>query len=165
MDNEKLNLGYKKRGETHELWKWKAEDLAKAAVALWNSELHHEMPTHGRSSMVLMGLSLENLLKGILFKSGKCSIEEGKLPRSVKTHNLNELCREAGVKIEDTYEEKTFLQRLSEQVDWAGKYPIPTQATILRNSKYGSRKAFVGNLNDMKFFEDIYNKIVFEFDK
>lgn len=159
MENKKLNEGYKRRGENSFLWKSKAESLAKAAIALWNCEIFYEIPTYGRSSMILMGLSLENLLKGILLNSGKYPISQGIFPREIKSHNLYELCEKAGITIKSSYEEKIFLQRLSEQVDWAGKYPIPNKATILQNSKYGSKKAFISNTNDLVFYKEIYVKI------
>jgi len=147
------------------LWEQKAKQLRNSAIILLKSEKIDETLNLGRTPLLLMGLSLENLLKGIIIKSGKYPIENGELPSIIGKHNLIELCRDAEIIFKDNYFEKTFLQRLSEQVDWAGKYPTPKKATNLINSKYGSKKAFVGNEDDLKFFLEFYEKIYAVFKK
>lgn len=75
---------------------------------------------------LLMGLSFENLLKGIIIAHGKATEYEGKLDRSLKTHNINKLLDKLGAnKCPLSEEEKNILKEFTEDIVWTGRYPIP----------------------------------------
>ena len=76
---------------------------------------------------LLYGLSLENLLKGVLIKIGGSRISNWKLSRwSGSGHDLVALARDAGISLDEV--ECDLLARLSAYVEWAGRYPIPLSA-------------------------------------
>ena len=77
------------------------------------------------SFMLLFGLALENLLKGIIVTKNPASFSQkirwsGKLKGG---HNIVGLCEEAGISISD--EEKRLLEELTESIIWRGRYPVP----------------------------------------
>lgn len=59
-------------------------------------------------------LSIELILKSIIIAKGK---------NFNKDHKLNELCKNAEVKI--TRHQECILELLSEIITWAGRYPVP----------------------------------------
>lgn len=151
--------GYNNRANLIMLWKSKAEDLAKSAIALAEINEQKGYPVHHRTPLLLMGMSLEVLIKGYLISKEENLITNGQLPNDMKTHSLLELFNKAEVSVNREYEEKIFLQRLSEQVEWMGRYPVPTIGNILRNTRHGSKKSWIQNVNDKAFFIDLYNRV------
>ena len=79
---------------------------------------------------MLVGLALENYYKGTIVALRPRSevIENDKLTALIKTHNLENLAREAGVNTSDI---KSFLDVLSDYVEWKGRYPLPTKGRDL----------------------------------
>src|SRR5438105_4226150 len=71
--------------------------------------------------MMLYGLALENLLKGLLVSKGVNATVTGRLDRALKTHNLRELCSSGGVYLNE--EESQFLDSLQTIVE-SSKYPF-----------------------------------------
>lgn len=151
--------GYNNRANLILLWKSKAEDLAKSALALAEINEQKGYPVHHRTPLLLMGMSLEALIKGYLICKEEIQITNGQLPKELKTHSLLDLFKKAKVSVNKEYEEKIFLQRLSEQVEWMGRYPVPTNGNILKNTRHGSQKSWIQNVNDKTFFIDLYNKV------
>ena len=113
--------------------------LGEAAAAVWlphaNSEVNRtasgHIPELYRPAMLLMGLALETALKGVLV-SQNVTLKQ--------THNLHELCDQAGLAL--TTEDKDFLDRARENVEWVSKYPAPSHGQASRvNSRWGVRRS------------------------
>lgn len=76
------------------------------------------------SFLLLSGLSLENLLKGVLIAI-EPPRQEGRLDWEIPRggHDLPTLCERAGIAI--STDELRMLNALTEAVLWAGRYPVP----------------------------------------
>ena len=78
--------------------------------------------------MMLAGFAIENLCKGYLAgrlsSKERAAAEAGRLPSSLKTHDLLKLVEKTGMTISET--DKYLIMRLSETVVWRGRYPIAT---------------------------------------
>ncbi len=112
---------------TRDLKKMSEEDY-------WSPELRH---LHISScAMLLYGLSIENLAKGLIIKRIKAetgdpfpALEkdkktgEDRLKKDIEGHDAIRLLGVAGVAL--TPEEESLLKDLSAYVNWAGRYPIP----------------------------------------
>jgi hypothetical protein len=80
---------------------------------------------------MLMGFAIENLIKGILIAEGNVQVfQNGRLAKGFATHRLK---KNAALitGIEFTEIEKRLLDDLEPYVRWAGRYPIPQQASDL----------------------------------
>jgi hypothetical protein len=78
---------------------------------------------------LLMGLSFENLLKGIIVAHGKPAGSKGKLDKSFKEHEISKLLEQLDTnKCALISEEREILKELQQYVIWAGRYPIPLTA-------------------------------------
>jgi len=74
----------------------------------------------------LIGLSFENLIKGILHTQGNKVTENGKFTKLFSKHDLVYLVKKLDPsKINITKEEKNILNELTPYVIWAGRYPFP----------------------------------------
>jgi hypothetical protein len=73
--------------------------------------------------LFLIGLALENLLKGLLVARDGSLVSEGRLSSEVANHKLSSLFQRAGITLSP--EQRAFVERLSESVTWAGRYPVP----------------------------------------
>jgi hypothetical protein len=93
------------------------------------------------SIMLLLGLSFENLIKGVFVASHPTLVTKDKLDRSLWKsdggHGLRDLATSVATL---TADELSLLDRLQEHVVWAGRYPIPTSATRYHNSLYPVHK-------------------------
>ncbi len=109
-----------------------------------------------RISYMLAAYSIENLLKCIYCKEneGKNSKE---LIKDVKQHNLNSLVNIVKEKIEMNNERQEFLNRLTENATWLGRYPCPIKKESLDRNHNGQRLSF----SDKTFnqFEEFYNEL------
>jgi hypothetical protein len=75
-------------------------------------------------AMLLYGLSIENVAKGLIVKANPPTVVNGKLREwSGSGHNQMELLKEAGVNLSP--QEQDLAIRLTAFVEWAGRYPIP----------------------------------------
>lgn len=173
----------------HEPWSWrlKAETLKESATIIrseWVKVM--EKPTQGPSCkapdfrlvdlgsvwMMLAGLSLENLLKGLYISKKQTIAKNGRLigPKKWKRHELLDLIdlvnskRMPTEKIEITKEESNLLERATLFVQHFGKYPIATNydATLPRPI-YGQKDGFAPMshvfLSDLNLMDRIYKKI------
>lgn len=76
------------------------------------------------SFLLLSGLALENLLKGILIARNKAKFKEVIRWNIHKGgHDLMDLCGMADIELTDR--EKKIIDALTEAVLWAGRYPVP----------------------------------------
>jgi hypothetical protein len=71
----------------------------------------------------LIGLALENLIKGILLTLNPTYLSDTKLSNEIKTHNLLYLYNKCGLSLRNN--DKTILIKLSRYILWLGRYPIP----------------------------------------
>jgi hypothetical protein len=69
----------------------------------------------------LAGLALENLIKAEYFRMHPDAIEDGKLPKPIGNHNLNELAKVA--QLEVTSEDSWLLTVTTEAITSWGRYP------------------------------------------
>jgi hypothetical protein len=75
--------------------------------------------------MLLVGLAVENLAKGICVASNPNIIKNDQFSGGLKTHKLLDLLERGGVKL--SQEESYLLERLETFINWAGRYPIPAK--------------------------------------
>lgn len=74
---------------------------------------------------LLMGYSIENLLKGILLSQKPELFHPSERMKRFGHHKLIRLCNEVGVELQS--DEKKWLMKLTEYIEWQGKYPIPLE--------------------------------------
>jgi hypothetical protein len=111
-------------------WELKAAELEYAAEVLWNrqvSDFSLQLSTKSAPPAVigvvlmLYGLAIETLAKAIIVATDSPLDRNGRI--SFNTHKLTELVRDT--KIRMTPKDELFLNRLTEFVEWAGRYPVP----------------------------------------
>ena len=82
---------------------------------------------------MLAGFAIENLCKGYL--AGRLSLKAqkdvkgGKLPKSLRTHNIPKLVEQTGMKLSET---DRFLVEQIDQAIWRGRYPSPVSHRDIR---------------------------------
>jgi hypothetical protein len=131
---------YDKTGQLPITWLINSLSLKRAANIIFNQCLEDfeakisSDPTDSKNEwpltsiyMLLSGFALENLLKGIYIGRNPTFVMEGKLKKwsSKSGHELLDLAEKT--KFELSEDETNLLERLTEFVVWAGKYPIPKQ--------------------------------------
>lgn len=93
------------------------------------------MPTY----RFLIGLSFENLIKGILHAQGHKVTENGKFAKLFSKHDLVYLVKKLDPsKIYITNEENNILNELTPYVIWAGRYPLPKYQNDIIAKCHGS---------------------------
>jgi len=113
---------------------WSLKLCADAIADLWMKDLlrirqartSRDVP-HLRSGpifLMLAGLAIENLLKAILIRRA------GRFRPEWISHELARLCRDAGVRLNSV--ERQFVRRLTDYVEWAGKYAAPTKPSKMQ---------------------------------
>lgn len=70
---------------------------------------------------LLAGFALENALKGLIIRNEPDAAIDGRLDRSLRTHNLLRLAKRASVPL--TVAEAFYLQVGTQCTTWAGRYP------------------------------------------
>jgi hypothetical protein len=88
-----------------------------------------------QSFMLLMGMSFENLIKGVhIAKTPRLSIEDRiKIWNSYRGgHGISGLIK---LVTSTSAKEKNLLRRLEEYAVWAGRYPIPLKPDQYRKAK------------------------------
>jgi len=75
--------------------------------------------------LFMVGLAFENLIKGLLISRNPDLVKNGKLSKKIsRGHGLSDLLNKAEIQLSE--EENIFVNRLSDSVLWAGRYPTPT---------------------------------------
>ena len=113
-------------------WLFIAEELERATEILWRQTIDDSEfiqaakvgdeipPTAGAAAMLLAGLTVENLLKGICVADEPALNEDGEF--RLKTHKLLDLAERSHVSLQpDT---RRLVERLEAAVEWAGRYPV-----------------------------------------
>ena len=109
---------------------------------------------HAESGLVflmLAGLALECIVKGILIKEDPSIVRDGRLPEWLTSHNLLELLKRVDVVVDEPQRE--FVRRAAVAVVWEGRYPVPTRWD--RHDRTG----FVSSA-DPEIFEDLYEPLL-----
>jgi hypothetical protein len=154
-------------------WRDKSEELKRAVDVLWIAvesdvaylrEFVKKKPLDineydSQKSVIniavfLAGLSIENLLKGILIITNPEYIKSGKIRGElIQSHNLIDLTKELNIKL--TENEKAFCEISSEAISGFGRYPIPKNI-----SKMKSRITI--KLTIKSVFDEFYNRLIIE---
>jgi hypothetical protein len=105
--------------------------------------------------MLLDGLSLENLIKGILIGRNPSVVNSNSLDikllsKSKGGHDLSKLMQKASIEL--SLEEFDVVERLTKFVVWAGKYPIHFKAD------QNNQPSFI--TNDPETIDRIFEKLV-----
>jgi hypothetical protein len=82
----------------------------------------NKRPAYSRGTYLLMAYALENLLKGIAVLNNPELVNTGKIDKSIKTHDLNELSNLN--KFKPTNSQKEFQSVLSAQCISNARYPV-----------------------------------------
>lgn len=158
--------GYKSAGTFVPIWLIRSEDLYQAAEAVWryrilrvplsNGTIHE---THLLSSpaLLLMGLSLEALLKGLIISRRPDLIAYGKVSKRLSKHDLCALFEMASIPIHEESNGK-FLAKLTQYIVWRSKYPVPV------TSNYGKHGLPAQRDDDFDTFKVLYKEIAAHFD-
>lgn len=75
-------------------------------------------------AIALYGAALENAFKALMVSKNPALIGAHKLSGKLKSHNLVELARAAGISLSP--DEQYLLKWVSEVVIWKARYPVPT---------------------------------------
>jgi hypothetical protein len=116
----------------------RSADIVFDAYAADLEKLHQGVSTEGLQNlhnlelagcaMMLYGLGIENLAKGlIVVRGGSAAVNNGKLREwPGPSHSLKTLLNNTGVQLSE--QEQDLVTRLTAFVLWAGRYPIPKLA-------------------------------------
>jgi hypothetical protein len=130
---------FERSGDSPAAWLFSAWELKSGAGRVdWladpltpNQDLRHLFPIY----RLLMGLSFENLFKGILIAQGTAATQGGKLKTVFKNHDLNKLANKVEISpLVFSSQERKLLGDLFLFVEWQGRYPIPTTSSGYRNT-------------------------------
>jgi hypothetical protein len=127
------------------------EDRAKyAAIESWHQRI--SLKTAEIDAM-LLGLSIELLLKAILISQNPAFITNAGLNDTLTHHRLWGLCNQAKIKLEKS--EKRLIRRLQHYIEWLGRYPIPKDF----GKAVKSRKEIMQEGIDMDLFNRLYDRL------
>lgn len=133
LEYNELIEDFKKTGQFPLLWQWTAREFVCAANIIRAKREGRGTPALSSSDslweligpmMLLYGLALENLLKGLLVARGVDATSTGELSQRLKTHNVLALWRQTDLPLDDQTEET--LRHLHWSIE-AGKYPVGTK--------------------------------------
>lgn len=114
-------------------WKIKADGLMRSANVLLtqaredikhvadSGDIHVQPPVLGAYVMIA-GLAIENLLKGILVMRYQ-HLDIKVFMEAIRGHDLNLLARDAGLGVDQR--DSFLLEKVTSYTIWAGKYPAP----------------------------------------
>lgn len=131
------------KGNPNEWFEVSDELNASVEILLKSNSLHYlktdtwnEIPIkkvmNSRALFLLMGFSIENLIKGIIVFDKPENINTGILGNEIKTHNLTKLLEKIP-ELEFCQDELTFIQTITEAIpDW-GRYPSPLKFQDIRD--------------------------------
>lgn len=134
-----------------EYWYSYAQELAETADQIYRSSKQQwiaylyrsadgsvrtaRRPFVSRPVLLLYGLSIENLIKGLLISENPSFLEGGKLSKHLLGHDLLKLAgRLRSINIEAA--DYDLLALLSDVVPYLGRYPVPKSAQDLKPEKH-----------------------------
>lgn len=98
-------------------------------------------PLVSRPVLLLYGLSLENILKGLLISEDPMLLQGGKLSKHLQVHDLAKLSRRLkSIQFDRT--ELQLLELLSDVVPYHGRYPVPREAASIKPEQYISASIY-----------------------
>ncbi len=152
MSSEKIEKYIKKAFPEH--WFDYARELKDASMELWQSHKNVYIAystyeegdffrkLYSRTYFLLMGLAIENLLKGILISENPEYILDGKIDKEISSgHNLEALLKKVG-SINFMDREIEICRTLSQLIPYWGKYPIPKNFSMLKNELFMTEEWF-----------------------
>ena len=157
---------YKKHATDSDIWLKKSKQLFDSAELVWNQTSIEPTPSGGEfinhklghPAQMLMGLSLECLIKGYILSKNPDFINDGRLVKyngdKLDTHNLVRLFEIADIIVDE--HNKALLNRLTENVKWLAKYSIP----LSYPQKEIDIMNFVVDNTDFGQFSYLYNLIL-----
>lgn len=101
------------------------QEALSIACTATNKAGHAEIPCDPPNyppAQLLYAYAMENVLKGLIVVDDASVVDENKLNRKLKSHDLLELSAAAGVTVH--VEEQPILAALSDLSEWAGRYPV-----------------------------------------
>lgn len=98
------------------------------------TETHHR-PLISRPVLLLFGLSLENLIKGLLISEDPKLLHDGKLNKQLIGHDLLKLAYRLKC-FQPDMETKKLLKMLSDMIPYHGRYPVPRGAQDIKAERY-----------------------------
>lgn len=109
--------------------------------------------------MMLTGMAFENLIKGIYVADDDSLVSGGKLNKEKWQarggHDLSMWARNENL----SKERVNLLARLEEYSVWAGRYPIPMNATTYANSKLPENKQSFTYPTDFILIDELFNEL------
>jgi hypothetical protein len=85
-----------------------------------------EAQTHIIARM-LAGMSMENLIKGLILRKTPDKISEEKIDITITVHYLQDLIKQLP-EFKTSKKEMSILDTLTKAVIWMGRYPLPTKS-------------------------------------
>lgn len=143
-----------------------ARELKEASEELWNShsntligfqenENTYYKKNFSRTYFILMGLAIENLMKGILISENPDYIKNGKINSEISSgHNLEFLSKKIET-LSFIEKEKEIFKILSMVIPYWGKYPIPKNFNQLESEIFMTEKWFYDLI-------ELYSKLEFK---
>lgn len=128
---------FRKAGQLPLTWQWSAREFVAAANIQWRRHqetVRAKLPGAPSScllnlvapTMLMYGLALENMIKGLLIARGIDGTSTGKLNPRLKIHNLRKLGTDAGLPVSEGVNE--LLDKLRWSVE-TGRYPVGIEPT------------------------------------
>ena len=150
MDSENIKK-YILKGLPEE-WYDYASELKEAAQTLWksnqNTMIIYQTERDGnytrkyfsRTYFFLLGIAIENLIKGILISENPDYLKDGKISANISSgHNISFLAEQIkSLTFNDT--EQNIFKTLSDVIPYWGKYPIPKNFNNLKKEVFFNEK-------------------------
>ena len=160
---------YHVSGENPAAWQAFAKDLLDGAMAV-KAKVHpfdNAMHSLARVEAMLLGMALECLLKGIYIKRHRvwadpakehALVKDGKYVRvkDAGDHDLVQLAKAAGVTLSQS--ERSILTRLTDFIEYAGRYPISKRVEKMRPVKTVARGYITSA--ELEMAETLTNKLM-----
>lgn len=104
-------------------------------------------PLVSRPVLLMYGLSIENLIKGLLISEDPTLLQGGKLGKHLLGHDLGKLANRLKSTELDA-DERNLLALLSDVVPYHGRYPVPRNADDMKPEEYID-EAIYSNCRDL----------------
>jgi hypothetical protein len=131
---------FDKFGKDRIMWWGLSDELMEVSKDVWASRLDNkysdplrtymlgEMQTKERIAFAILGMSFENLFKGLIIHAHPEYVSGGRYSKKFpKSHVLEKLANQANTSL--SRDEKQLLSKITEYVIWLAKYPVPLDAT------------------------------------
>ena len=108
---------------SEELWKLNSTSF----ISIYSSDVTEitQRPSVSRTYMLIIGISLENMIKGLLISEESNYLKDGRLDPAISSgHNLYDLSNKVKI-FKFTETEQNLLKILSGALPNWGKYPVP----------------------------------------